>query len=318
MFTMFRCESWREKVGCDPRRIPEMLAKLEDLGILSRSYTPLGPGHGVVVEVHRPWALWSMIPPKLRNWSAATEYKRALEKGMRFPPHPLLQKKEASGDPADSEDPAINFYECRPPAAANASLYDAGLELKALSRAAPPKAEISRSWATARQTLEPWKAIRAYLRLLRLMAWEKGLDFPAVKTLTSAAGKTIRIIGAAKKRVYALENICGAASQMTGEGLRQLAVGDGEGFNPWPRLWKTMREWSEQPCNVRLRHEVINLPTAKLEAIRNEVLGRSKPKQFELPLDKLEIRSPDQGRMPFNLGAWVDRMRSKENLAPLR
>jgi hypothetical protein len=156
------------------------------------------------------------------------------------------------------------------------------------------------------------------LRLLRLMAWEKGLDFPAVKTLTSAAGKTIRIIGAAKKRVYALENICGAASQMTGEGLRQLAVGDGEGFNPWPRLWKTMREWSEQPCNVRLRHEVINLPTAKLEAIRNEVLGRSKPKQFELPLDKLEIRSPDQGRMPFNLGAWVDRMRSKENLAPLR
>jgi hypothetical protein len=44
----------------------------------------------------------------------------------------------------------------------------------------------SRSWATARQILEPGKAIRAYLRLLRLMAWKKGLDFPAVKILSIA------------------------------------------------------------------------------------------------------------------------------------
>lgn len=219
--------------GCASRTVQAELAYLEASGVVERTYKAGGRGRALQLKILRP----EILRQRTRGGGGGSD---GVKTTILPPQTPPSQKTNS----ACTEPPAE-----KGPAIINSS-------------SAPTAAEITRSWSTARGLADLTRVLPALLRLIRLIAWNKGLEKPASRNLTAMAGIIIGRIGSAKKRVYALENMLAEIVHLSHDQLRALALGDGDGFNPWPRLSSTMRQWAATPSRYLLKHEIRNLAAA--------------------------------------------------------
>lgn len=256
------------QASCDPRRLPEVLARHEKRGNLRRVYCAGGRGRAVKVKIPRPWALWEAIPPELRKPELMQRYERAgwKNKGtlypaerMRIPPHPLLKRdqKNIKWAPRRKKDGNIENARAgflKP----NDFAQIAGPEswwFKQIKPLSPDSVEFQTRSTALAQGARPLKSLagalewlatendsdkvrRVGLGVLRHLCWNLGLDKKKSFEIVRLCGEGLAKIGRAAKRRFALNNFWAWLNRCDPDELAAL---------PWPALRARLVQWCEDP-----------------------------------------------------------------------